>query len=90
MDKMRQEFEAWCDEEGFAVDKYSVEDCGEKYEHLVGEYVLQETDMMWSSWQASRTTLRDELKRAVFSEDKHGSGLILSERVFEAIGDHSK
>lgn len=58
MNKMREEFEAWCDEQGFASDKYGADDCGDAYKHLVGEYVIGDTMIMWDAWQASRAALR--------------------------------
>lgn len=61
MDKMREEFEAWCDEQGYASDKYSPDDCGDKYKHLVGEYVISDTRLLWEAWEASRTALCVEL-----------------------------
>lgn len=61
MDKMREEFEAWCDEQGFASDKYGADDCGDTYKHLVGEYVISDTSLLWESWQASRAALRSNL-----------------------------
>lgn len=61
MEKMREEFEAWCDEQGFASDKYSADDCGEIYKHLVGEYVISETRLLWDGWKASRASLCVEL-----------------------------
>ena len=61
MDKMREEFEAWCDEQGYASDKYSADDCGDKYKHLAGEYVISETRFLWEAWKASRASLCVEL-----------------------------
>ena len=61
MDKMREEFEVWCDEQGYVSDKYISDDCGDKYKHLVGEYVISETRFLWEAWKASRAALYVEL-----------------------------
>jgi len=68
MDKMREEFEAWCDEQGYASDKYSSDDCGDKYKHLVGEYVISDTRFLWEAWKASRAALRVELPSKMSGE----------------------
>lgn len=57
MDKMREEFEAWCDEQGYASDKYSADDCVDKYKHLAGVYVISDTRLLWEAWEASRAAL---------------------------------
>ena len=61
MNKMRKEFEAWCDEQGYISDKYSADACGDKHKHLVGEYVISETRFLWEAWKASRAALCIEL-----------------------------
>lgn len=61
MDKMREEFEAWCANEGFGVNRYQSSDYGDKYKHLVGDYVMHETNIMWLAWQASRNEMISNL-----------------------------
>lgn len=82
MDKMRQEFEAWAKTTSLRNFLF--------WHPSDNQYEVHAVQTAFDGWKASRAALRDELKHAVFSEDKHGSGLILSERVFEAIGDDSK
>lgn len=60
-EKMRAEFEEWCDDNGFASDRYELCDLGEKYKHLCGEYVIPDSMVMWMAWQASRAALVVEL-----------------------------
>lgn len=61
MDKMREEFEVWCDEQGYVSDKYISDDCGDKFKHLVGEYVISGTRFLWAAWKASRAAMCVEL-----------------------------
>ena len=74
MEKMREEFEVWCDEQGYVSDKYISDDCGDKYKHLVGEYVISETRFLWEAWKASRAALYVELP-----ENCKGMALTVSE-----------
>ena len=60
-EKVREEFEEWCDDNGFASDRYELRDLGEKYKHLCGEYVIPDSRIMWMAWQASRAALVVEL-----------------------------
>lgn len=60
-DKMREEFEDWCDLNGFASDRYELSDLGEAYKHLCGEYVIRESRFMWQAWQASRAAITVDL-----------------------------
>ena len=74
MDKMREEFDVWCDEQGYVSDKYISDDCGDRYKHLVGEYVISETRFLWEAWKASRAALYVELP-----ENCKGMALTVSE-----------
>ena len=57
MDKMREEFEAWADGQGYATDKYEESDLSYKYKQLAGTYVIPETRFMFEVWKASRASL---------------------------------
>lgn len=61
MDKMREEFEAWADGQGYATDKYDESELSDKYKHLAGIYVIPETRLMLEVWQASRAALCVEI-----------------------------
>ena len=67
-EKMREEFEGWCDDNGFASDRYELCDLGEKYKHLCGEYVIPDSRIMWMAWQASRAALVVELPSDISGE----------------------
>jgi len=61
MDKMREEFEAWCHNNPLKVDK-----------RISGEYKYISTDLAWQAWQASRAALVVELPEngePIFSND---------------------
>ena len=61
MDKMREEFEAWAEWQGYATDKYDESELSDKYKNLAGLYVIPETRFMLEVWKASRAAMCVEL-----------------------------
>lgn len=57
MDKMREEFEAWCCKCGYTL-KPAETDCGIIIEGAYGHPIVQ---LAWECWQESRSVLRVEL-----------------------------
>ena len=57
MDKMREEFEAWCCKRGYTL-KPAETNCGIIIE---GAYGHPRVQLAWESWQESRSALRVEL-----------------------------
>ncbi|MGL4754080.1 MAG: hypothetical protein ACRCXB_17055 [Aeromonadaceae bacterium] len=51
MDKMREEFDAWAEKQGYITERYADDD----------GYVFADTDECWNSWKASRAALCVEL-----------------------------
>ena len=58
MDKMREEFEKWFEDDSFPLEAnwFKKDDDG--------DYYLSSTDFAWSAWKASRAALRVELPGA--------------------------
>ena len=59
MDKMREEFEAWCCKRGYTL-KPAETNCGIIIE---GAYGHPRVQLAWESWQESRAALRVELPK---------------------------
>ena len=57
MDKMREEFEAWCCKRGYTL-KPAETNCGVIID---GQYGNQRVQIAWDAWQASRAALCVEL-----------------------------
>ena len=57
MDKMQEEFEAWCCKRGYTL-KPAETNCGIIIE---GAYGHPRVQLAWESWQESRSALRVEL-----------------------------
>ena len=62
MDKMREEFEAWCCKRGYTI-KPAETNCGIIIE---GAYGHPRVQLAWESWQASRAALVVELPGAIW------------------------
>lgn len=77
MDKMREEFEAWCASIGFTL-KPNAFDNGD---YAMG-YGLEE----WNAWQASRAALCVELPPQWFSRENDDE-IMSAGNVIEALGE---
>jgi len=64
MDKMREEFEAWCCKRGYTL-KPAETNCGIIIE---GAYGHPRVQLAWESWQESRATLCVQMPRCCNEE----------------------
>ena len=70
MDKMREEFEAWCASIGFTLKPNAFDN---------GDYAMGYGWEEWNAWQASRAALRVELPRITdFAKDSRGAREVLN------------
>lgn len=75
MDKMREEFEAWCCKRGYTL-KPAETNCGIIIE---GAYGHPRVQLAWESWQESRSALCVELPKITdFAKDSRGAREVLN------------
>lgn len=75
MDKMREEFEAWCCKRGYTL-KPAETNCGVIIE---GAYGYPRVQLAWESWQESRSALCVELPKITdFAKDYRGAREVLN------------
>lgn len=64
MEKMREEFEAWCSSHGYTL-RPAETNCGVIID---GQYGNQRVQIAWDAWQSSRAALCVELPRQWFDD----------------------
>lgn len=75
MNKMREEFEAWCCKRGYTL-KPAETNCGIIIE---GAYGHPRVQLAWESWQGSRSALCVELPKITdFAKDSSGAREVLN------------
>ena len=78
MEKMREEFEKWFEDDSFPLeaDWFKKDDDG--------DYYLTSTDIAWSAWKASRSELCVVLP-CYQCDQRYKDGVLDANKVFEAL-----